>query len=59
LAWLPWGVKLGGALVFLLYGLALLTDAIEDPIPSDLKGFMWVVAGIGLLVYAVRLDRGS
>lgn len=55
----PSSVRLGGGLVLLVYGLALLTDSIEDPIPSDVKGIMWVVVGIGLLVYAVGVDRGS
>lgn len=59
LARLPLSVTLGGPLIVIIYSLAVLTDTIEDPIPSDIKGILYFLVAIGLFVHAVRLHRES
>jgi hypothetical protein len=58
-AQLPWSVKLGLALLGLVYGVAILTDSIKDPIPDDVWGIIWFAVAAGLLVRAVRLHKQS
>ncbi|WP_256390975.1 hypothetical protein [Natronoarchaeum rubrum] len=56
---LPFGVKLGFAVIALVYGAAILTDTIEDPIPSDVWAVVYFAVAGGLLLRAVRLHRQS
>jgi hypothetical protein len=56
---LPLSVTLAGPLIIIIYSLAVLTDTIEDPIPNDIKGILYIVVAIGLFVHAVRLHRES
>ncbi len=56
---LPWSVKLGFALLGLVYAVAILTDTIKDPIPNDVWAIIWFAVAVGLLVRAVRLHRQS
>ncbi|ELY95614.1 hypothetical protein C484_04995 [Natrialba taiwanensis DSM 12281] len=56
---LPWSVKLGFALLSMVYAVAILTDTIKDPIPNDVWAIIWFAVAIGLLVRAVRLHRQS
>ncbi|MFC6752950.1 hypothetical protein [Halorubrum tibetense] len=56
---LPEGVKIGLALISIVYGVAILTGTIEDPIPSGVWAVVWISVGIYLIVRAVRLSSQS
>jgi len=56
---LPFSVRLGFALLCFVYGVAILTDTIEDPIPSDVWAVVYFAVAGGLLLRAVRLYRQS
>ncbi|QCS42558.1 hypothetical protein FEJ81_09365 [Natrinema versiforme] len=56
---LPFRVQLGIALLSSVYLVAVLTDIIEDPIPSDVWAVLWFAVAVGLLVRAVHLNRRS
>ncbi|SFS46646.1 hypothetical protein SAMN04488556_0938 [Halostagnicola kamekurae] len=56
---LPRSVKLGVALLGVVYAVAILTDSINDPIPNDVWAIVWFAVAVGLLVRAVRLHRQS
>ena len=56
---MPLSVTLSGPLIVIIYSLAVLTDTIEDPVPNDIKGILYIVVAVGLFVHAVRLHRES
>lgn len=56
---LPFKLKLGFALISLVWGIAILTDTIEDPLPSDVWGIIWFAVATVLLLRAIRLSRQS
>lgn len=53
---LPFSVRLGLALISLVYGVAVLTDTINDPIPNDVWAVIWFVVAALLVVRTVRLS---
>ncbi len=56
---LPWGVKIGLALSSFVYGMVILSDTIEDPIPPNVWAVVWFAVAGYLFVRAVRLSRQS
>jgi hypothetical protein len=56
---LPYSVKLGLALIGIVYAVAVLTDSIKLLIPQDVMAVVWFLVAAGLLVRAVRLSRQS
>jgi len=56
---LPFSVQIGFAVTAFVYGVARLTDTIEDPIPSNVWALVWFAVAGGLLLRAVRLHRQS
>lgn len=56
---LPWGVKIGLALISFVYGVVIVTDTIEDSIPSNVWAVVWFAVAGYLFVRAVRPSRQS
>jgi hypothetical protein len=56
LARIPWWVKLGGAILTVVYGVGVLTDALT-PLPNDVMAGIWFAVAVGLFVRAVHLHR--
>lgn len=56
---LPWGVKIGLGLISFMYGVVIVTDTVEDPIPSTVWAVIWFAVAGYLFVRAVRLSRQS
>lgn len=56
---LPDSVKLGLVLIGFVYAVAILTNTINDPLPSDVWAAVWFAVAIALLMRTVRLARRS
>ncbi|GAB7119147.1 hypothetical protein JCM9743_16100 [Natrinema sp. JCM 9743] len=51
---LPWRIKIGFAVVSLVYAVAVLTDTIQDPVPSTVWAVVWGAVAVAAILRAVR-----